>query len=90
MLQFVDPLAGLVQAHFLDDHRLHQGIGRVRLPAQAVLDQRLGVGVFGPRAGPRQTIKNALDKIFFLGSHRHFLLVVRCLWKLPKRKPRKT
>ena len=64
-----DMLLGLIKAHFLKDHRLHQAIDGVGLLDQTLVDQAFGLGVAGARTRMGQTVEHAKDKVFLLGRH---------------------
>ena len=70
LLEIGEPLLRLVQAQILDQHGLHEVIGRVRLLNHGLMDQRVGFRVFRLPAGTFEAREQGRDQIAFLGNHR--------------------
>jgi hypothetical protein len=68
-LQTRDPYVRIVQAQILDQHGLHERIGRVRPLRRRISDQRLGLGILGLTLGLAQAIEKDRSQVSFLGCH---------------------
>ncbi|GLR00073.1 hypothetical protein GCM10007863_44920 [Dyella mobilis] len=53
----------------LQQTALHQQVERIGLAGQALVDQRIGLGILGHAAHGGQTLKKIIENELFLGSH---------------------
>src|SRR5262249_26397478 len=70
IFEFADAGFGSLERFVLDQHSLHQAIGRIGGLPQAVLDQAFGVAIALRVFERRQAIEQVGDEIAFLWSHR--------------------
>ena len=58
-----------MESHVLDEHGLHQVVGRIGLRRHGLADELVGLGILGLAAGLRQAPEQLGDEVAFLRCH---------------------